>query len=173
MKKLIATIFILLLTACSGNSPVEELKQDFPKIKEVAESLPQNVREKLAAPTELPFEPKYVSLNYAGNPPEEPKGDIVHTDFTYSDDKGVNLQVITFHKKKTSFSDNNKQFDTVELKNGIKALIEIDSEEIKQIRWKKDGLYYSILLAKSPESEEKYTIKELVKIANSMEYVNK
>ncbi|OOE13144.1 hypothetical protein UN64_10175 [Fictibacillus arsenicus] len=59
---------------------------------------------------------------------------------------------------------------TVELKDGTKALIDGDGENVKQIRWKKDGIYYSIMLIKAPKIKKEYTIEDVVKTANSMEY---
>jgi hypothetical protein len=59
---------------------------------------------------------------------------------------------------------------TVKLKDGTKALIESDAINVKQIRWKKDGTYYSVMLIKAPKIEKEYTIEDIVKTANSMEY---
>ncbi|MGM0922629.1 MAG: hypothetical protein ACQEWW_15660 [Bacillota bacterium] len=170
MEKIVTTILILFLTACNGNGAVEQLKDEYPKVKEVADQLSESVQEKLGAPSELPFKPKNVVLTYAGDPPEDPKGDIVHTEFIYGDGVGVNLHITTHHNKNTTWSSDDKQFKTVKLKNGTKALIESDNKNTKQIRWKKDGLYYSIMLIKSDKIEKEYTIEDVVKTADSMEY---
>ncbi|ANX11719.1 hypothetical protein ABE41_006835 [Fictibacillus arsenicus] len=59
---------------------------------------------------------------------------------------------------------------TVKLKDGTKALIDGNAENVKQIRWEKDGVYYSVMLIKAPKIEKEYTIEDVVKTANSMEY---
>ncbi|MFJ5621843.1 hypothetical protein ACIQD3_03730 [Peribacillus loiseleuriae] len=170
MKKVIALLFILLLTGCNSNSAVEKLKEEYPKtVKEVAEKLPGKIQEELAASTELPFAVDNVVLRFTANPPEDPKGDIFDTEFMYGGE-GVNLHITTYHYKNTTFSSEDKKFKTVKLKNNIKALIEGDDENTKEIRWKKEGLYYSIMIIKSPKNEKKYTIEDIVKIADSMEY---
>jgi hypothetical protein len=170
MKKILVTLFILLLTACNGNGTVEQLKEKYPEIKEVAEQLPKSVQEKLAAPTALPFEPKNVVLTYAGDIPGNPKRDIIHTEFIYGDGVGVNLHITTFHHKNSTWSTDDNELKTVKLKDGTKALIEGDAEYVKQIRWKRDGIYYSIMLIKSPKIDKEYTIDDVVETANSMEY---
>ncbi|MGX2959599.1 hypothetical protein JNUCC23_10080 [Peribacillus sp. JNUCC 23] len=170
MKKVFAIIFLLLLTGCNSNGTVEKLKEEYPKtVKEVAEKLPGKIQEELAAPTELPFAVENVVLRFTANPPGDPKGDIFDTEFMYGGES-VNLHITTYHYKNATFSSDDKQFKTVKLKNDIKALIEGDDENLKEIRWKKDGLYYSIMLIKSPKLEKKYTIEDVVKIADSMEY---
>jgi hypothetical protein len=170
MKRILIILFILLLTACNDNSAVEQLKENYPEIKEVAEQFPESVQEKLAAPTELPFEPKNVALTYAGDMPGIPKRDIIHTEFIYGDGVGVNLHVTTYHNKNSTWSSDEKTMKTVKLKDGTKVLIESDAINVKQIRWKKDGVYYSVMLIKAPKIEKEYTIDDVVKTANSMEY---
>ncbi|WP_245802000.1 hypothetical protein [Fictibacillus arsenicus] len=170
MKRMLIILLILLLSACNDNPPVEELKEKYPKIKEVAEQFPQSVQEKLAAPTVFPFEPKNVSLTYAGDMPGDPTRDILHTEFIYGDGVGVNLHVTTYHNKNSTWATDEKAMKTVELKDGTKALIDGDGENVKQIRWKKDGIYYSIMLIKAPKIKKEYTIEDVVKTANSMEY---
>ncbi|GGB62257.1 hypothetical protein [Fictibacillus barbaricus] len=162
-------LFIFGLNTFNNKGVVERLKGEYPEIKEVAESLPIAVQQKLAAPTELPFKPINVALTYAGDMPGKPMRDIIHTEFTYGDGEGVNLRVITFHNKKAIWSDE-KQTNWINLKDGTKAFIEGDAENVQQIRWKKDGIYYSIMLIKSPEIEKEYSIEDVVKTANSMEY---
>lgn len=169
MKRILIILFIFLLTACNDNAAVEELKEDYPEIKEVAEQFPESVQEKLAAPNVLPFEPKNVALTYAGDMPGNPTRDILHTEFIYGDGVGVNLHVTTYHNKNTTWS-SDEAMKTVKLKDGTKALIDGDAINVKQIRWKKDGLYYSVMLIKAPKIEKEYTIEDIVKTANSMEY---
>lgn len=170
MKKFFVFFCLLLLTACSGTGAIEKLKEDFPDtVKEVAESLPEKIQKELAVPTKLPFDVNGVKLSYAGNPSGDPQGEIIHTEFMYAGDDG-NLHVTTYHHKNTSFSTDDKQLKTITLKDGTKAYIESDSASDKSIRWKKDGLYHSILLINKPKVNMKYTIEDLVKIANSMEY---
>lgn len=170
MRRFLIILFIFLLSACNDNAAVEELKENYPEIKEVAEQFPESVQEKLAAPTVLPFEPKNVALTYAGDQPGDPKRDILHTEFIYGDGVGVNLHVTTYHNKNSTWSSEEKAMKTVKLKDGTKALIESDAINVKQIRWKKDGTYYSIMLIKAPKIEKEYTIEDVVKTANSMEY---
>lgn len=111
-------LFIFLLTACNGNDAVDQLKENHPEIKEVAEKFPESVQEKLAAPTVLPFEPKNVVLTYAGDMPGNPKRDIIHTKFIYGDGVGVNLHITTYHNKNTTWSTDDKEMKTVKLKDG-------------------------------------------------------
>jgi hypothetical protein len=170
MKRILIVLFILLLSACNDNAEVEELKENYPEIKEVAEKFPESVQEKLAAPTVLPFESENVALTYAGDMPGNPTRDILHTEFIYGDGVGVNLHVTTYHNKNTTWSSDEKTMKTVKLKDGTKALIESDAINVKQIRWKKDGTYYSVMLIKAPKIEKEYTIEDIVKTANSMEY---
>jgi hypothetical protein len=73
MKRILIVLFILLLSACNDNAEVEELKENYPEIKEVAEQFPESVQEKLAAPTVLPFEPENVALTYAERYARQPK----------------------------------------------------------------------------------------------------
>ncbi|MBY6036655.1 hypothetical protein KUV80_08320 [Fictibacillus nanhaiensis] len=167
MKKIIAAAFLVFLTACSGNGVVEQLKEDYPEVKKVAEQLPETVQERLAAPEELPFEPKNVELMYAGDLPGDPKGDIVHTEFVYGDGEATVLHVTTFQNKNSSFSGDGA-FKTTKLKDGTEVVIETDTPNAKSIRWKKDDLYYGISVV--TDSEKEITIKDLVKAANSMEY---
>ncbi|CAI8953622.1 MULTISPECIES: hypothetical protein [Bacillus] len=47
-------------------------------------------------------------------------------------------------------------------------IIDKDSKNTKIIRWKKDGLYRGISLIKSPDVTKDYTIKDLVKTADSI-----
>lgn len=63
-----------------------------------------------------------------------------------------------------------KQNKRIKLKDCTKAIIEGNAENVKQIRWEKDGVYYSIMLIKSPKIEKEYTIEDVVKTADSMEY---
>jgi hypothetical protein len=170
MKRFLIILFIFLLSACNDNAAVEELKENYPEIKEVAEQFPESVQEKLAVPTVLPFEPKNVALTYAGDMPGNPKRDILHTEFVYGDGVGVNLHVTTYHNKNTTWASDEETMKTVELKDGTEALIEGDAINVKQIRWKKDGTYYSIMLIKAPKIEKEFTIDDVVKTANSMEY---
>jgi hypothetical protein len=170
MKKIFQILFIFLLTACNGNDAVDQLKENHSEIKEVAEQFPKSVQEKLAAPTVLPFEPKNVVLTYAGDMPGNPSRDIIHTEFIYRDGVGVNLHITTYHNKNTTWSTDDKEMKTVKLKDGTKALIEGDAEYVKHIRWKKGDIYYSIMLIKSPKIRNEYTIEDVVKTANSIEY---
>jgi hypothetical protein len=116
MKKLFSALTILLLSACNANDAVDQLKEDYPEIKEVAEQFPKSVQDKIAAPTELPFEPKNAALTYAGDMPGNPKRDILHTEFIYGDGEGVNLHVTTFHNKNSTWSTDGKQIKSIKLK---------------------------------------------------------
>ncbi|MCM3730366.1 hypothetical protein M3196_01625 [Fictibacillus nanhaiensis] len=44
MKKILAILFIFLLTACNGNDAVDQLKENHPEIKEVAEKFPKSIQ---------------------------------------------------------------------------------------------------------------------------------
>lgn len=103
MKKLMGLLLLVMLTACSENEAVEQLKKDYPDVKVMVEELPESVQERLAAPELLPFKPKLVQLRYAGDPPGDPKGAITHTEFVYGNGKGAVLNVTTFHNKKRTF----------------------------------------------------------------------
>ncbi|GIN85912.1 hypothetical protein J6TS2_22980 [Heyndrickxia sporothermodurans] len=170
MKKIVIVFFLLFLTAFSSKGAIEELKEDYPEeVKKVAESLPVKIQNELAAPKKLPFDIEGVKFSYAGNPPGDPKGEIIHTEFMYAGEEG-NLHITTHHAKNISFTPDDKHLKTVDLKDGTKAFIEGESESSKSIRWKKNGRYYSIMLIQDPKIEQKYTIKDLVEIADSMEY---
>ncbi|QKE75786.1 hypothetical protein HPK19_08220 [Arthrobacter citreus] len=54
------------------------------------------------------------------------------------------------------------------LKDGTKVLIDDDDDNTKTIRWKKDGLYHSISLLFSEETGKQFTIRDLVKTADSI-----
>lgn len=166
MKKIIVVTLLILLTACSenGNATVEQLKEDHPHVKKVAEELPESVQEKLAAPKKLPFKPKNVELIYAGDPPGDPNGDIQHTEFIYGKGEGTLFQVTMFHNKKSNFHDEGKP-KTTKLKDGTKVTIEVDTKNTKGIRWKKDDLYYAMMLMGS-----EFVIDDLLEAAESMEY---
>lgn len=166
MKKIIIGALLVLLTACSenGNATVEQLKEDYPQVKEAVEELPEKVQENLAAPKKLPFKPKSVELKYAGDPPGDPKGEILHTEFAFGKGDGTLLQVTTFHNKKSTFHDEGK-LKKSELKDGTKVIIEVDTSNAKGIRWEKDDLYYGLMMMGA-----EITIDDLLKAAESMEY---
>ncbi|MFE1245191.1 hypothetical protein ACFW35_13750 [Fictibacillus sp. NPDC058756] len=167
MKKMIMASLLFLLTACSsenGNATVEQLKEDHPHVKEVAEELPESVQENLAAPKKLPFKPKNVELIYAGDPPGDPKGEIHHTEFLYGKGDGTLLQVTMFHNKKSTFHNEGKP-KTTKLKDGTKVTIDVDTPKAKEIRWKRNERYYALMMMGS-----EITIDDLLETANSMEY---
>ncbi|KZE69102.1 hypothetical protein AWM68_02220 [Fictibacillus phosphorivorans] len=164
MKKILGFILLVMLTACSDNAAVEQLKKDYPDVKKMVVELPDTVQERLAAPESVPFEPKQVQLKYAGEPPGDPKGDIIHTEFVYGNGKGAVLNVTTFHNEKTNFHDEGK-LKTTKLEDGTKVVIETNSSDVKAIRWKKDDLYYGMMLMGS-----QFKMEDLLKAANSMEY---
>ncbi len=164
MKKILSFLLLVMLAACSENEAVEQLKKDYPDVKYMAEQLPESVQEKLAAPEILPFKPKHVQLRYAGEPPADPKGDIEHTEFVYGNGKGAVLHVTTFHNKKTNFHDEGN-VKTTKLDDGTEVVIESDTPDVKSIRWKKDDLYYGMMLMGS-----QFKMEDLLEAANSMEY---
>jgi hypothetical protein len=166
MKKIIIVSLLILLTACSenGNATVEQLKEDHPHVKKVVEELPESVQENLAAPKKLPFKPKNVELIYAGDPPGNPNGNILHTEFIYGKGDGTLFQVTMFHNKKSNFHEKGKPKNT-KLKDGTKVIIEVETSNAKGIRWEKDDLYYAMMLRGS-----EFTIDDLLEAAESMEY---
>ena len=168
MKKIIFLFSILLLTACShGNGAVESLKKEYPKtIKQVVNQLPKDVQIELVVPEKIPFRAKDVTMDVLKNQKNEA---INATSFNYSNEEvEVTMFVITYHNKKPSFPDEQQQLKTTKLKDGTKVLIVADDDNTKTIRWKKDGLYHSISLLFSEETGKQYTIRDLVKTANSM-----
>lgn len=166
MKKIIVVFLFLLLTACTnGNSALNKLKEDYPTVKKEVEKLPKDIQNELVVPGKLPIKVKHVSMDVQKNTGNDT---IIQTSFKYSDGKSVILYVETYHNKDTEFSGDDLQVKTTKLKDGTKAIIDADSESTKTIRWKKDGLYRSISLIKSPEVNKKYTLKDLVKTADSM-----
>ena len=168
MKKIILLFSILLLTACShGNGAVESLKKEYPKtIKQVVDQLPKDVQKELVVPEKIPFRAKDVTMDVQKN---QKNGAINATPFNYSNEEvEVTMFVITYHNKKASFPDEQQPLKTTKLKDGTKVLIVADDDNTKTIRWKKDGLYHSISLLFSEETGKQYTIRDLIKTANSM-----
>ncbi|KQL39188.1 hypothetical protein AN960_09430 [Bacillus sp. FJAT-25509] len=168
MKKFIFLFLILLLTACShGNGAVESLKKEYPKtVKQVVNQLPKDVQKELVVPEWIPFRAKDVTMDVQKN---QKNGAINATSFNYSNEEvEVTMFVITYHNKKPSFPDEQQPLKTTKLKDGTKVLIVADDDNTKTIRWKKDGLYHSISLLFSEETGKQYTIRDLVKTANSM-----
>ncbi|MEH7613903.1 hypothetical protein [Gottfriedia acidiceleris] len=168
MKKIILLFSILLLTACShGNGAVESLKKEYPKtIKQVVDQLPKDVQKELVVPEKIPFRAKDVTMDVQKN---QKNGAINATSFNYSNEEvEVTMFVITYHNKKVSFPDEQQPLTTTKLKDGTKVLIVADDDNTKTIRWKKDGLYHSISLLFSEETGKQYTIRDLIKTANSM-----
>ncbi|MEH7402835.1 hypothetical protein V7148_17800 [Gottfriedia acidiceleris] len=168
MKKIILLFSILLLTACShGNGAVESLKKEYPKtIKQVVDQLPKDVQKELVVPEKIPFRAKDVTMDVQKN---QKNGAINATSFNYSNEEvEVTMFVITYHNKKVSFPDEQQPLKTTKLKDGTKVLIVADDDNTKTIRWKKDGLYHSISLLFSEETGKQYTIRDLIKTANSM-----
>lgn len=167
MKKIIVLILILFLTACSKGSAVESLKKEYPKtVKAVFEQLPKNVQNEITVPEKLPFIAKNVSLDVQKN---QGNGSINFTTINYSNgEEEVIMYITTFHHKKSSFSSDTEQLKTTKLKDGTKVLIVSDDDNTKTIRWKKEGLYRSISILFSSETGKQYSIKDLVRTANSM-----
>ncbi|MFG6494787.1 hypothetical protein P8610_05475 [Fictibacillus sp. UD] len=164
MKRIFGFLLLIMLTACSENETVEQLKKDYPDVKMMVEELPESVQERLAAPEILPFKPKHVQLRYAGEPPGDPKGDITHTEFVYGNGKGAVLNVTTFHNKNTNFHDEGKG-KTTKLDDGTEVVIESDTSDVKSIRWKKDDYHYGMMLMGS-----EFKMEDLLEVADSMEY---
>ncbi|WP_062233492.1 hypothetical protein [Fictibacillus sp. FJAT-27399] len=164
--------FLLILTACNEEtSAVEKLKEEYPRdIKKVAEAFPKDVQKELEAPTKFPFKSKNADLTFASEPAGDPKGKIIMTEFIFGNGVDSVLHASTYHNKNTSFDSDGKKPKTVKLKDGTKATIVNNSKTSKVIRWKKDGLYHSIMLIKSPKSKKKYSIKDIVKTADSMHH---
>ncbi len=157
-----------MLTACShGNGAVDALKKEYPKtIKQVVDQLPKDVQKELVVPERIPFRAKDVSMDVQKN---QGNGTINATSFNYSnEEKEVEMYVITYHNKKPSFPDEEQQLKTTKLKDGTKVLIVADDDNTKTIRWKKNGLFHSISILFSEETGKQYTIRDLVKTANSM-----
>jgi len=168
LKKIILLFSIFLLTACShSNSAVESLKKEYPKtIKQVVDQLPKDVQKELVVPEKIPFRAKDVTMDVQKN---QKNGAINATSFNYSNEEvEVTMFVITYHNKKPTFPNEQQPVKTTKLKDGTKVLIVADDDNTKTIRWKKDGLYHSISLLFSEETGKQYTIRDLVKTANSM-----
>ncbi len=164
MKKIVALLLLILLVACSEKGAVEQLKMDFPDVKDEIELLPTDVQNKMAAPNKLPFQPKDVQFTFAGEPTGDPKGDILHTEFVYGNEKGAVLRVTTFQNKNANFNDEGER-KTSSLKDGTEVIIERDSSDVKAIRWRKDDVYYGMMLMGS-----QFQMEDLLKSANSMDY---
>ncbi|MFB7140652.1 hypothetical protein ACFCYN_13445 [Gottfriedia sp. NPDC056225] len=168
MKKIILLFSILFITACShGNNAVESLKKEYPKtVKNVVDQLPKDVQEELVVPERLPFRAKDVTMDVLNN---KSNGAINATSFNYSnEEEEITMFVITYHNKKYTFPKNQQPLKITKLKDGTKVLIVDDDDNTKTIRWKKDGLYHSISLLFSEETGKQFTIRDLVKTADSM-----
>ncbi|WP_354019429.1 hypothetical protein [Fictibacillus halophilus] len=157
-------IIFIILAACSDQGAVEKLKKNYPNVNKEMEQLPTEVQKKMVAPNKLPFQPKDVQLTYAADPSGDPKGDILHTEFAYGNEKGSVLRVTTFQKKNVNFNDEGEK-KTTKLKDGTEVVIESNSSNVKSIRWNKDDVYYGMMLMGS-----QFEMEDLLKSANSMDY---
>ncbi|MQR97050.1 hypothetical protein [Fictibacillus phosphorivorans] len=164
MKKILVLLLLIMLAACSDQGAVGKLKTDYPNVKKEMEQLPTDVQKRMAAPETIPFQPKDVQLTYASEPVGNPKGDILHTEFVYGNEKGLVLRVTTFHNKNTNFNDEGER-KTTKLKDGTEVIIERETPDVKAIRWSKDDVYYGMMLMGS-----KFEMEDLLKSANSMDY---
>lgn len=164
MKKILSLLLFFILAACSDQGAVEKLKMNYPNVKKEMEQLPKDAQQKMAAPEKLPFQPKDVQLTYAAEPAGDPKGDILHTEFTYGNEKGSVLRVTTFQNKNANFNDEGEK-KTTKLKDGTEVVIEAESSDVKSIRWSKDDVFYGMMLMGS-----EFKMEDLLKSANSMDY---
>ncbi|MBH0161525.1 MULTISPECIES: hypothetical protein [Fictibacillus] len=164
MKKILGFLLLIMLAACSEKGAVEKLKMNYPSVKKEIEQMSTEVQNKMAAPEKLPFQPKDVQLTYAAEPAGDPKGDILHTEFIYGNEKGSVLHVTTFQNKKATFNDEGEK-KTTKLKDGTEVVIEAESSEVIAIRWRKDDVYYGMMLMGS-----EFKMEDLLKSANSMDY---
>ncbi|MGA4721174.1 hypothetical protein [Fictibacillus nanhaiensis] len=164
MKKIISLLLLIILAACSDQGAVHKLKENYPNVKKEMERLPKEVQQKIAAPEKLPFQPKDVQLTYAAEPAGDPKGDILHTEIIYGNEKGSVLHVTTFQNKNANFNDEGEK-KTTKLKDGTEVVIEVESSDVKSIRWSKDDVYYGMMLMGS-----QFKMEDLLKSANSMDY---
>ncbi|WP_137790124.1 hypothetical protein [Bacillus sp. E(2018)] len=164
MKKILSLLLLIILAACSDQGAVDKLNENYPNVKKEMERLPKEVQQKMAAPEKLPFQSKDVQLTYAVDPAGDPKGDILHTEFTYGNEKGSVLRVTTFQNKNANFNDEGEK-KTTKLKDGTEVIIERESSDVKSIRWSKDDIYYGMMLMGS-----EFKMDDLLKSANSMDY---
>ncbi|SEM76804.1 hypothetical protein SAMN05192533_105243 [Mesobacillus persicus] len=163
---LLVVMIIGLLTACSNEvNQSQEVIANYPEaITERIEELPEAIRKNLVVPSKLPESFHVIDFGYTSDPPNDPNGKIILTNFIYSGDH-AQLLLNTMYGDSVSYT-NEKNSETVTLDNGIVAKVGDFS-----LRWgNEDGSYHELALLFPPDvTETEMTIDDLIEIANSMD----
>ncbi|WP_079526620.1 hypothetical protein [Halobacillus hunanensis] len=164
MKKLLM-LLVVFLAACSYDVSLAELKKQYPKaVKEKIAELPTTIQRQLTIPKQLPFQPTYVNFGY--ETVSSQSDEITRTEFLISNQE-VNLHVVHWYTELKDHDD--QKLGKVNL-NGTKAVVLSDKENVKQLEWEKsDGSTMTLSLIISEDSEGKYTLRDLVDAAQSMD----
>lgn len=162
---LLVVMIIGLLTACSNDlNPSQEVIANYPEtIKKSIEELPAEFRENLVVPSKLPESYRVIGFGYTSEPPNDPNGKIILTNFIYS---GDHAQLLLNTMYGNGSYANEKSSETVTLDNGIVAKVGDFS-----LRWEnKDGNHHELALIFPPDvTETEMTMDDLIEIANSMD----
>ncbi|NDI33795.1 hypothetical protein [Chengkuizengella sediminis] len=165
MKKMFIFSLIFLLTACNGTDALEKLKDEYPEtVKKVIEELPKDIQDEIAVPTEFPFEVKNIFV-YPQKDTLTENSPIFSTEVIFVGDE-VNLHVYSDHLAVEDSPSDKEQI--INLKDGTLAYIGDISETYKTIHWNKNGQKITMLFVF--KQEKKFSMEDLIKIANSMEY---
>ncbi|UOR13359.1 hypothetical protein [Halobacillus amylolyticus] len=167
MKKLLILLVVLLLSACSYEMSLQELKENHPNaIKEKVEKLPKDVQQNLTIPNQLPFEPIYVNFSYDSTDASDDKsGDVFRTEFLFANNE-ANLHVVHWHNGNQDHSE--ETYKTIDI-HGIETKIKNDEKQVKQLEWEgDDGSTITLGMIISAEAEGKYSLNDLVDAAESM-----
>ncbi|GAA0502988.1 hypothetical protein GCM10008986_33280 [Salinibacillus aidingensis] len=158
-------IVIGILSACSSDSnPSQETISNYPeKVQDKVAELPEEIRETLVVPAELPENMRVVDFDYTSEPVNDPDGKIILTTFTYAGDSS-NLLLNTKYGN-VSYA-NEKSSKTVTLENGMEANVSESS-----VRWENEnGHHHELSLIEPPDGTgSDVTMDDLIEIANSME----
>ncbi|MFZ3579923.1 hypothetical protein [Virgibacillus sp. DJP39] len=146
---------------------LEERIADYPeRIKEKIEKLPEEFKENMGVPTELPESYSIADFGYTRQPFDDPNGRIVHTSFIYAGGN-TNILLNTRYGEATSSQDD-YEYETVTLDNGIEAEITTSESSLSWVN--KDGNHHILSLLVPPDTTDPdVTIEELIKMANSMD----
>ncbi|UOQ92584.1 hypothetical protein MUO14_19370 [Halobacillus shinanisalinarum] len=166
MKKLLILLVVFLLSACSYDISLQELKENYPKaVKEKVEKLPKDVQQNLTIPNQLPFEPTYANFSYETTNPADKSGEVFRTEFLFSNNE-ANLHVVHWHTEMQAHKEETEKAIDI---NGVETVIKNDENRVKQLEWKSDdGSTITLSMIITKQAEGKYSLDDLVNAAESM-----